>query len=256
MPFFTAISSTLHRLTLPPPTVNSENTILRILLTYFVIFIGIDLQALLSEVPGLNDPSARSRAIEYGINGLQNLLSIVWVRYAMADPLFNTSDWSFFHVITATFFSLVSFSLTSVTKAREERQAQILRARAAAAAAAPVQQTPAGTPAIFHPDNHFFFQYTVLSRSTSDFTQGDTIEVECGCGGHHTKPPLPMRDEDDLKCSICLGNYEAGDLMDILPCEHRFHTECIRQHYQQHLSCVQCTKEITWCMVMLQEEGR
>lgn len=27
-------------------------------------------------------------------------------------------------------------------------------------------------------------------------------------------------------CSVCFEDYVSGDLMRILPCQHRFHTEC------------------------------
>uniref|UniRef100_A0A1Y1KAJ3 RING-type domain-containing protein n=1 Tax=Photinus pyralis TaxID=7054 RepID=A0A1Y1KAJ3_PHOPY len=33
--------------------------------------------------------------------------------------------------------------------------------------------------------------------------------------------------DDGGKCDICLKEYEAEELIKIMPCKHRFHSECI-----------------------------
>lgn len=42
-------------------------------------------------------------------------------------------------------------------------------------------------------------------------------------------PGISRRDDDDVKCSICQEEYLTGAEVGRLPCEHRYHVECIRQ---------------------------
>ncbi|KAK8954484.1 hypothetical protein KSP39_PZI001672 [Platanthera zijinensis] len=44
-----------------------------------------------------------------------------------------------------------------------------------------------------------------------------------------TFPGISRRDDDDVKCSICQEEYSTGAEVGRLPCEHRYHIECIRQ---------------------------
>mmetsp|Transcript_2898 Transcript_2898/g.3574 ORF Transcript_2898/g.3574 Transcript_2898/m.3574 type:complete len:101 (+) Transcript_2898:339-641(+) len=39
-------------------------------------------------------------------------------------------------------------------------------------------------------------------------------------------------------CPICLGDYNEGDLLKILPsCYHTFHSECIKNWFRNQLRC-------------------
>ena len=38
---------------------------------------------------------------------------------------------------------------------------------------------------------------------------------------------------DDKNCPICLKNFEQDDIVNSLPCKHRFHSECIKQWLQK-----------------------
>ncbi|OCT86353.1 hypothetical protein XELAEV_18020046mg [Xenopus laevis] len=55
---------------------------------------------------------------------------------------------------------------------------------------------------------------------------------------------LPQRivgedDNNDL-CIICMSNYESGEKVNSLPCNHQFHSKCIRQWLIEHPVCPLC----------------
>lgn len=41
-------------------------------------------------------------------------------------------------------------------------------------------------------------------------------------------------------CCICLGNIKAGEFSTVLPCEHVFHTKCIRRWLRKSATCPHC----------------
>lgn len=46
------------------------------------------------------------------------------------------------------------------------------------------------------------------------------------------------------KCTICLGEYEKGEKLTILPCEHGFHTDCINSWLKEYsYKCPICRNE-------------
>jgi hypothetical protein len=46
-------------------------------------------------------------------------------------------------------------------------------------------------------------------------------------------------------CPVCQSEWEAGDEVRILPCEHQFHTKCIDQWLMRHrASCPLCKKDV------------
>ncbi|RWR91438.1 zinc finger protein [Cinnamomum micranthum f. kanehirae] len=53
-------------------------------------------------------------------------------------------------------------------------------------------------------------------------------------------PGLAGCGEDDTKCSICQEEYEAGDEMGKLGCEHRYHLDCINQWLRLKNWCPIC----------------
>eukprot|EP00268_Persea_americana_P069560 TRINITY_DN9898_c0_g1_i2.p1 TRINITY_DN9898_c0_g1~~TRINITY_DN9898_c0_g1_i2.p1 ORF type:complete len:639 (+),score=125.43 TRINITY_DN9898_c0_g1_i2:395-2311(+) len=53
-------------------------------------------------------------------------------------------------------------------------------------------------------------------------------------------PGLAGCGEDDTKCSICQEEYEAGDEMGKLGCEHRYHLECVNQWLRLKNWCPIC----------------
>ena len=46
----------------------------------------------------------------------------------------------------------------------------------------------------------------------------------------------------DAKCLVCLCEYDKGEEMKSLPCEHRFHTECIEGWLADHDHCPLCKR--------------
>lgn len=50
----------------------------------------------------------------------------------------------------------------------------------------------------------------------------------------------PGRD-DELECCICLGVFEDGDKVKVLPkCDHRFHSDCVDRWLSTQSSCPLC----------------
>ncbi len=45
---------------------------------------------------------------------------------------------------------------------------------------------------------------------------------------------------DYTQCSICLMDFEVDDTLRLLPCLHRYHTECVDRWFQQSTLCPLC----------------
>lgn len=46
------------------------------------------------------------------------------------------------------------------------------------------------------------------------------------------------------KCVICLGEYEEGDVLVVLPCKHRYHKECGAKWLKVNRTCPSCKRSI------------
>jgi E3 ubiquitin-protein ligase RNF38/44 len=59
-------------------------------------------------------------------------------------------------------------------------------------------------------------------------------------------PTVPFRPDLDLlkgeehACSVCIGDYEPGDELRVLPCKHLFHKECVDQWLSVNATCPLC----------------
>ena len=54
------------------------------------------------------------------------------------------------------------------------------------------------------------------------------------------------KDENDccVKCLVCQFQYEDGDCMRVLPCKHRFHSDCVDQWLRTKDHCPYCRQSI------------
>lgn len=50
--------------------------------------------------------------------------------------------------------------------------------------------------------------------------------------------------KEDTKCSICLGWYEAGDELRVLPCLHHFHQDCADHWLKITATCPLCVRSV------------
>ncbi len=51
-------------------------------------------------------------------------------------------------------------------------------------------------------------------------------------------------DVEDAKCVVCLGEYEAGDELRFLRCNHHFHKECLDEWLKRQGSCPLCVRQL------------
>lgn len=51
-------------------------------------------------------------------------------------------------------------------------------------------------------------------------------------------------DAEDAKCVICLGEYELGDELRFLTCQHHFHKECVDEWLKRQGSCPLCVRQL------------
>lgn len=72
-------------------------------------------------------------------------------------------------------------------------------------------------------------------------------QVERRTASASTVESLPtMRGEDVLgeDCSVCLSAFEADDIVASLPCQHRFHRDCIAKWLSEcRCKCPLCGEE-------------
>jgi len=50
--------------------------------------------------------------------------------------------------------------------------------------------------------------------------------------------------KEDVKCPVCLKEFDCGEEARELPCQHRYHTECILPWLQKTNTCPTCRHEL------------
>ena len=46
------------------------------------------------------------------------------------------------------------------------------------------------------------------------------------------------------RCAICLCEYETGEVLKTIPCQHHFHAECLDKWLAKSRHCPLCTQDI------------
>merc|ERR1712187_570210 len=62
-----------------------------------------------------------------------------------------------------------------------------------------------------------------------------------------TLPLVKFASEDgwcETSCSICLGDFEEGELLRELPCGHKFHGQCVDKWLEHHRTCPLCIHDV------------
>uniref|UniRef100_A0A2C9K104 RING-type domain-containing protein n=1 Tax=Biomphalaria glabrata TaxID=6526 RepID=A0A2C9K104_BIOGL len=81
------------------------------------------------------------------------------------------------------------------------------------------------------------------SRSTTPGPLGLTkseLDVLPTAVHNRDRPSDGEAASSDVRCSICLKDFETGDQKRILPCIHNFHTECADKWLRRNATCPVC----------------
>lgn len=91
------------------------------------------------------------------------------------------------------------------------------------------------------------------SVSTIDMTEdeGDNTQEEKTLETARLSPKkldggglLSFDDEEEPSCSICLCEYERGENVIHLPCDHIYHSSCIKSWTENHVRCPLCNYDL------------
>jgi len=55
-----------------------------------------------------------------------------------------------------------------------------------------------------------------------------------------------MGTDGKTECSICIDSVDTGTEVTVLPCNHPFHSKCIRRWLEEHITCPCCRRSITY----------
>lgn len=65
-----------------------------------------------------------------------------------------------------------------------------------------------------------------------------------------------IRDEDDLRCGICIQDYKPGEQILLLPCSHRSHLECAADWFKESFTCPYCRGGFKWTIALKGEVAK
>uniref|UniRef100_A0A1A9VZT5 RING-type domain-containing protein n=1 Tax=Glossina brevipalpis TaxID=37001 RepID=A0A1A9VZT5_9MUSC len=55
---------------------------------------------------------------------------------------------------------------------------------------------------------------------------------------------IEMSNGDQLSCAICINDFLSKEIIRTLPCNHRFHVECIDKWLQSNSTCPMCRARV------------
>ncbi|KAI9297404.1 hypothetical protein K502DRAFT_347117 [Neoconidiobolus thromboides FSU 785] len=80
--------------------------------------------------------------------------------------------------------------------------------------------------------------YNLFVSKSTKLKMKPNIEKECAC------LPILRMNKMDAFCSICLIEYNDGDVLRKVACNHHYHLECIDQWLPRNQTCPQCRYEL------------
>jgi hypothetical protein len=142
-------------------------------------------------------------------------------------------------VLLVTFaLCLLGFFVCGVLKGRRDSRDRA-EAAAAAAAAAPLQRAALRALPQLQPSRHFeelrLRQATAATPAARlpSFKYNRSVKHNVAGGG-----------EDAATCSVCLGAFQLGETVRLLPvCLHLYHVECIDPWLDAHSTCPICRSD-------------
>jgi hypothetical protein len=91
-----------------------------------------------------------------------------------------------------------------------------------------------------------FQDYSIPQNSSPQF-QGSDLELSIinSLPIYQFKKNESQEKTANVDCPICLGEYEEGEWLKLLPsCKHGFHVSCIDKWFQLHSSCPLCRSRV------------
>jgi len=90
---------------------------------------------------------------------------------------------------------------------------------------------------------------TEVSMNYEDLLKLPTVEVGLTQGSLSALPKVHWQQslagtEEEAQCMVCLTGFENGEVLLQLPCNHLYHSDCIKPWLELHVECPTCRKPI------------
>jgi len=98
------------------------------------------------------------------------------------------------------------------------------------------------------PDNMSYEYLTAIGELVGTQSRGVTEDVFGALGDTTFQSAKEGTDCcEEEQCVICRVEFESGENLKLLPCQHHYHEGCIRQWLLINKQCPMCSKEVTGC---------
>eukprot|EP00242_Pyramimonas_sp_CCMP2087_P012652 CAMPEP_0198198048 /NCGR_PEP_ID=MMETSP1445-20131203/1565_1 /TAXON_ID=36898 /ORGANISM="Pyramimonas sp., Strain CCMP2087" /LENGTH=228 /DNA_ID=CAMNT_0043867491 /DNA_START=76 /DNA_END=762 /DNA_ORIENTATION=+ len=98
------------------------------------------------------------------------------------------------------------------------------------------------------PDNMSYEYLTAIGELVGTQSRGVTEDVFGALGDTSFQSAKEGTDCcEEEQCVICRVEFESGENLKLLPCQHHYHEGCIRQWLIINKQCPMCSKEVTGC---------